>query len=281
MTLKLASTEPIHQKLDITIDYLIKELKDKNPRFFDVPVTIVVNLKDKASVKYAELKKKMFNKYGFNVCLTDDDTVDINSSFIVQMPKSHPNWDYYPERYNYTNYLADIDGLCESNIYSLFINKKAPYHLPATVKAIDLIINEYYGSVKGASVCIAGKSTIIGKPLALHLMNQGATVTIFGKDNKLNAFRDFKNKDIVVLATPVSNLCNSDNFDKNLKLLIDAGTCYDEKGKVRGNFTHDPLSADMTDLDFYYTSVPNGVGPLTVKCLLLNHLMRGIYERNY
>lgn len=253
-----------------SLNYLIDRIGAER-----LPVKILLNDEDPSAVLYTNKKKELFEKYGFK-CILTNDPLDLpwNSNeftSIVQLPIENAE-----EVISRIGRNVDIDCLTADNIFKIFRNRKYTF-LPATVSAIDFIADHYLNSdLRGARVLIVGKSPIVGKPLALHWMNRGATVTICGSQEA--CIRDLLNsKDIIVLATPVPHLISTKDFvTGTLTLVIDAGICKDSNGKVVGNFKDDFDSGSTVlkeEQDIWYTPVPGGVGPLTVRCLVENHMI--------
>lgn len=233
-----------------------------------LPVKIAYNPDDPAAVIYTKNKKLMFESYGFECELVKDlSWCDDGHTSMVQLPMEGSD-----KLIKRIDSRYDIDCLTDANIYSMFTNSGGGF-IPATVAAIDYIATSRLGDLRGKRALIIGKSTIVGKPLALHWMNRGVTVTICGKDEQcLEELIEFV--DIAVLATPVPNLLSSRDFpfELNSCLIIDAGICKDESGKVVGNFKDDD-DDEFEETPIEYTPVPGGVGPLTVRCLLENHMI--------
>lgn len=243
------------------------------------PVYISLNKKDPASVAYTIAKKNMFEKYGFPVHLVDslkDASVCLfDASAMVQLPHEEAKSEI-DQIYFVAN---DIDCMTETSLgkmmsckYPLACNGQMP---PATVKAIMDIIADFYGedSIAGKRVVVVGKSNIVGKPLSLILMNHGASVTIFGSDEfePLNLIKDIS-PNVLVLATPKMHLFSNKSFSaSDVELIIDVGYGVDSEGNPAGNLFVDKEGAGMVYP--FYTPVPGGVGPLTVRNLVENHML--------
>lgn len=272
MALKVDMQEILAAK-DVDLEVLYRVIERLGIK--KLPVKIAYNPDDPASVIYTNKKKSLFEMYGFECELVDSFAwFENNCSTMVQLPMEDSQ-----SLINRINPRFDIDGLTEENVYKLFTNNGKGF-LPATVASIDYIATHELGDLRGKRALIVGKSTIVGKPLALHWMNKGVSVSICGKDE--TCLKDLiENVDIVVLATPVPKLLSSSDFPYELNdcLIIDAGICKDESGKVVGNFNDDDDEFDETPI--YYTPVPGGVGPLTVRCLVENHMIACIKNQSY
>ena len=156
------------------------------------------------------------------------------------------------------NPLKDVDCLTPENFGLLAMGK--PRFLPATVKAILEIIefsNYQIANLRGANACVVGASNIVGKPLALHLSNLGATVTICRSKTK-NLEKYTRQADLLISATGVPKLIKKEMVKKNA-VVIDVGSPVG-----------DVDFENVSQVASFVTPVPGGVGPLTVVCLLEN-----------
>ena len=125
-----------------------------------------------------------------------------------------------------------------------------------------------HGTVVGKNVTIIGKSTIVGKPLAMLLLHAGATVTICHSRTK-DVGVHTKNADIVISAVGKKHLITADMIQNNA-LVIDVGINVEqtEEGrKLFGDCDTENI-AKIADI----TPVPGGVGPMTIAMLLANVL---------
>jgi methylenetetrahydrofolate dehydrogenase (NADP+) / methenyltetrahydrofolate cyclohydrolase len=125
-----------------------------------------------------------------------------------------------------------------------------------------------HGTVVGKNVTVIGKSTIVGKPLAMLLLHAGATVTICHSRTKDVSIHT-KNADIVISAVGKKHLITRDMIQDNA-LVIDVGINIEqtEEGrKLFGDCDTENI-AKIADV----TPVPGGVGPMTIAMLLTNVL---------
>jgi len=159
----------------------------------------------------------------------------------------------------------DVDCLTPENFGLLAMGK--PRFLPATVRGIMTIIENCKLKIENLNTCIVGASNIVGKPLALHLSNLGATVTICrSKTKKLGEYT--QKADLVVSATGVPNLIKKDMVKKGA-VVIDVGSPV-------GDVDFENVSKVAS----FITPVPGGVGPLTVISLLENVFQAGEYLKS-
>lgn len=125
-----------------------------------------------------------------------------------------------------------------------------------------------HGTVVGKNVTVIGKSTIVGKPLAMLLLHAGATVTICHSRTK-DVGVHTKNADIVISAVGKKHLITANMIQDNA-LVIDVGINVEqtEEGrKLFGDCDTENI-AKIADI----TPVPGGVGPMTIAMLLANVL---------
>jgi len=153
------------------------------------------------------------------------------------------------------NPQKDVDCLTPENFGLLAMGK--PRFLPATVKAIMEIIHNSCFMIHASRVVIVGASNIVGKPLALHLSNLGATVTICRSKTK-NLGEYTRKADLLVSATGVPKLIKKD--------MVKKGAAVIDVGSPAGDVDFENVSKIAS----FVTPVPEGVGPLTVVCLLEN-----------
>ncbi len=155
----------------------------------------------------------------------------------------------------------DVDGFTKNNIYNLYLNKKSI--LPCTVKGIIWLLKSYNISLEGANVVIVGRGNIVGKPLALALLNNNATVTIAHSKT-----RDLKqvtlNADILIVATGKPHLITEDMVSENA-VVIDVGITNSD-GEIIGDVDF----SNVKNKASFITPNPGGVGPMTVAMIIDN-----------
>ena len=178
----------------------------------------------------------------------------------------------------------DVDGQTSTNIKYLFENKKAGF-IPATTKGILTLLNYYQIPVHGKNITVIGRSSLVGKPTALALINLDATVTVCHSSTKKLPDKT-KNADILIVATGKAKLIKDFHVNKD-QVVIDVGINTTTQNKVRpsSGLLEKPESElpkiKLTgDVDFKEVSkivsaispVPGGIGPMTVASLFQNLL---------
>ena len=158
----------------------------------------------------------------------------------------------------------DVDGLTNINAGRLLQGDKKAM-LPCTVKGILKLLNHYKIPISKQNVTIINDSNIVGKPLALSLINSGATVSIVHKLTKdLTLYT--READIICSATGVYNIINN-NQVKHGVVIIDVAINYQGKEKkVVGDINFETMKNTASAI----TPVPGGVGPMTIAMLLEN-----------
>lgn len=162
------------------------------------------------------------------------------------------------------NSKKDVDGFTKNNIGNLFLSNDGLY--PATVEGIIDIINFYDLPIAGQTICIAGRSNIVGKPLALRLINLGATViSCNSKTKDIKSFIDLS--DIFISAIGIPKFFTKDFFIDNPKIsIIDVGMNRDVNNKLCGDVDFENVVNIVENI----TPVPGGVGLLTVCNVISN-----------
>lgn len=158
----------------------------------------------------------------------------------------------------------DVDGFHPLNIGHLFLGNKDAL-TPATPQAIIALLDFYKLDIEGKYAVIVGRSNIVGKPLALELLQKGATVTICHSQTQDLASHT-KQADILISAVGKPGLIDK-SMIKRGAICIDVGCTFID-GKVFGDFDREALLSESSA----YAPVPGGVGPGTVSLLMKNTL---------
>jgi len=155
----------------------------------------------------------------------------------------------------------DADGLNPENIAALYKGK--PGIIPCTPKGIVEILKYYDLPIAGKKVVIVGRSQIVGKPLALALLNEDATVSICHSKTK-NLELETKTADILIAAIGQAKFIKKDMIKKDA-ILIDVGI-----NRVNEKLCGDIDFKDCENHCQAITKVPGGVGLMTRAALLEN-----------
>lgn len=155
----------------------------------------------------------------------------------------------------------DVDGFHPLNFGKGFLDM--PALLPATPAGIIRLLDQYKIPLKGKEVVVVGHSNIVGKPLAMLLINRNATVTVCHEFTK-NLTAHTKQADIVISATGVPKLIKARMLKKGCTV-IDCG-CAKVGDKLVGDVDFERVKKIAKAI----TPVPGGVGPMTVATLIEN-----------
>ncbi|QEZ46318.1 bifunctional methylenetetrahydrofolate dehydrogenase/methenyltetrahydrofolate cyclohydrolase FolD [Cupriavidus oxalaticus] len=158
----------------------------------------------------------------------------------------------------------DVDGFHVANAGALMTG--APLFRPCTPYGCMKMLESIQYPLRGARAVVVGASNIVGKPMAMLLLQAGATVTICNsKTRDIGAHT--READVIVAAVGKRNLITADMV-KPGAVVIDVGMNRDDNGKLCGDVDF----AGVREVAGYVTPVPGGVGPMTITMLLVNTL---------
>ena len=144
---------------------------------------------------------------------------------------------------------------------------------PCTPTAVVEILKHYNVNLNGANIAVLGRSMVVGKPAAMLLLNENATVTICHSRTK-NLAEVTSKADILVAAVGRARMVK-ENFIKEGAVVIDVGINVDEEGKLCGDVDTDAV-IDKASL---VTPVPAGVGSVTTS-ILAKHVIKACKLQN-
>ncbi|WP_322043238.1 bifunctional methylenetetrahydrofolate dehydrogenase/methenyltetrahydrofolate cyclohydrolase FolD [Paraburkholderia sp. J67] len=156
----------------------------------------------------------------------------------------------------------DVDGFHVANAGALMTGQ--PLFRPCTPYGVMKMFEEYNIPLEGANAVVIGRSNIVGKPMALLLLEKGATVTICHSKTR-DLAKHTLDADIVVAAVGKRNVLTGDMI-KPGATVIDVGMNRDDNGKLCGDVDF----AGLKEKAGFITPVPGGVGPMTITMLLVN-----------
>ncbi|MDD2397176.1 MAG: bifunctional 5,10-methylenetetrahydrofolate dehydrogenase/5,10-methenyltetrahydrofolate cyclohydrolase [Tissierellia bacterium] len=155
----------------------------------------------------------------------------------------------------------DIDGMTPGNLEKIFEGDDSGFS-PCTPKAVIEMLKYYDIPLQGASVAVSGRSLVVGKPLAMLLLNENATVTICHSKTK-NIKSITSQADVVVVAIGKAKFMNEEYFTES-SIVIDVGVNDDGNGKICGDVDYDKAFGKVKML----TPASGGVGTITTTILL-------------
>ena len=247
-------------------------------------VTIIVG-KNPASVSYVTAKQKTAKELGF-YSVQEDMPEDVSEKALLDMidrynndPKIHGILVQLPlpghineKKVIYSlNPDKDVDGFHPVNVGRLMIGEARFY--PCTPYGIQQMLMRSNIKIDGAEVVVVGRSNIVGKPIAMMLVQKSvganATVTMCHTGTRDLAFHT-KRADILIVAAGRPKAITADMVKEGV-VVIDVGVnrigmTPEGKAKLCGDVDFDALKDKASAI----TPVPGGVGPMTITMLMLN-----------
>ncbi len=156
----------------------------------------------------------------------------------------------------------DVDGFHVASAGALMVGQ--PGFRPCTPYGCMKMLESIGCDPKGKHAVVIGRSNIVGKPMAMLLLQASATVTICHSATADLGFHT-RQADIVVAAVGKRNVLTADMV-KPGAVVIDVGMNRDEHGRLCGDVDH----AGVARVAGHLTPVPGGVGPMTITMLLMN-----------
>ncbi len=259
-----------------------EEIKAKTDELKEKGITpglaVIIVGNNPASRVYVNNKKKACEQVGFNsyeYALKEETTTDELLSLINKL-NNDDNVDGIlcqlplPEAIDETAVLnaispdKDVDAFHPVNCGRLFIGNQK--FLPCTPAGIMEMFKYCDIDVSGKNCVIIGRSNIVGKPMAMLLLQSDATVTVCHSKTKNVA--DFtKRADIIVVAVGKEKFLTEDMVSDGA-VIIDVGMNRNAQGKLCGDVDFENVSKKTS----WITPVPGGVGPMTITMLLKNTL---------
>ena len=167
------------------------------------------------------------------------------------------------------NPAKDVDAITDISIAELFTGKEDAF-FACTAEACMEVMHHYDINPAGRKVTIVGRSLTVGKPLAIMMLNEDATITVCHsktpKEDQIKACRD---ADIVVLATGMTQGYGTEYF-RDGQIVLDVGTGTGRDGKMHGDLDIEEIKEKGEITDLTYTPVPGGIGRVTTALLLRN-----------
>ena len=247
----------------------VKALKEKNG-FVPILATILVG-DDPASATYVKMKGNACERIGMNSIKVElpsststeellDEISKLNSNKEVHgILLQHPVPEQIDERmcFDAIDAKKDVDGVTSLGFGRMSMGEKA--FGSCTPQGIMRLLRYYEIEIEGKHAVVIGRSPILGKPMAMMLLNENATVTICHSRTK-----DLKDQvslaDIVVGAVGIPKFIQGD-WIKDNAVVIDAGYHPEKCGDIDLD--------QVMDRSLAYTPVPGGVGPMTINTLIL------------
>lgn len=165
----------------------------------------------------------------------------------------------------------DVDGFSLENTGALVKGEEAL--ISCTPFGVMKMFEDNNISLKGKNAVVVGRSNIVGKPMAMLLLNADATVTVC--HSKTENLKDIcLSADILVVAIGKAKFITADMV-KDGAVVIDVGMDRDENGKLCGDVDFDGVKEKAS----YITPVPGGVGPMTITMLMYNTYLAALRSK--
>ncbi len=273
MSSKILDGKALAQLAEEDIKVSVSKLKEKG--ITPTLATILVGL-DPASATYVKMKQNACARLGMDsiaVELSKDTTTEelleaiekLNADSNVHgILLQHPVPSQINERqcFDAISVEKDVDGVTCIGFGQMTMGENA--FGSCTPAGIMRMLEHYEVEISGKNAVVVGRSPILGKPMAMMLLNKNATVTIC-HSRTANLQEHIQNADILVGAVGVPRLIQKD-WIKNGAVVIDAGYHPAEK-------CGDIDLADIDSIASAHTPVPGGVGPMTINTLIFNTLL--------
>lgn len=156
----------------------------------------------------------------------------------------------------------DVDGFHPQNVGALVIGQKG--FVSCTPAGIIELLKRNDIEIDGKHCVVVGRSNIVGKPMALLMLRENATVTVT-HSHTANLKEICKQADILIVAIGKNQFITAD-YVKEGAVVIDVGIHRDENNKLSGDVKFD----EVEPLASAITPVPGGVGPMTMAMLMNN-----------
>lgn len=258
----------LSKKIEEELKEKVLKLQEKSGKNATLATIIVGS--DPASQTYVRMKGNACRRIGINSLkvelkeeTTTEELIDVinklnNDENIDGILLQHPVPKQIDERkcFNEIKFSKDVDGVTNLGFGRMSMGESA--YVSATPCGIMKILDYYKIELEGKHAVVIGRSAILGKPVAMMLLNKNATVTIAHSKTK-NLENIVKSADIVVACVGKAKFVKKE-WLKHGVVVIDAG--YNE-----GNVGDVDLEG-VENIASAYTPVPGGVGPMTIASLL-------------
>ena len=164
----------------------------------------------------------------------------------------------------------DVDGFHPESVGRMCIGEQG--YLPCTPAGIIQLLKRSGVSIEGKECVVVGRSNIVGKPMALLMLQENATVTITHSRTK-DLQEVCRRADILIVAIGKPRFITKE-YVKEGAVVIDVGIHRDENNKMCGDVDF----ADVEPVAGAITPVPGGVGPMTI-AMLMNNCLEAIRNR--
>ena len=247
----------------------VKALKEKKG-FVPILATILVG-DDPASATYVKMKGNACERIGMKSIKLELPSSTSTEDLLNEIDKLNANQEVHgillqhpvPEQiderlcFDAIDAKKDVDGVTSLGFGRMSMGEEA--FGSCTPQGIMRLLHHYKIEIEGKHAVVIGRSPILGKPMAMMLLNENATVTICHSRTK-NLKDEISSADIVVGAVGIPKFIQG-NWIKDNAVVIDAGYHPEKCGDIDLD--------QVMDRSLAYTPVPGGVGPMTINTLIL------------
>lgn len=259
------------------MDNLKKEIDDKQ---MNITLGVIRVGDNPSSTSYMKKIQNYCNKLGITLTIkqfpencTNGDVVsgirDLqhdSTGVMIQMPlPKHLDVNYIV---NELDPDMDVDGITTANMGKL-ASHSGDYYVPCTANAVIKILEETYKDLDGMNIVVFGRSNVVGKPLALELLNRNATVRVVHSHSRHKPIYYSYNGDVVVSAMGQPHKLTYKDIGGSTICVIDCGVTM-VNGELQGDVDLDSFNELVDDYDLMVTKVPGGVGSVTTAMLMSN-----------
>ena len=257
-------------------DELKEQVAEYRKKGIEITLALVQVGKDPASSIYVRNKKKACEYTGIHSLDYEipeetseeelltlirelNERSDVNG-ILVQLPL--PSHIREREVLKAINPKKDVDGFHAQNVGALSLGE--PGYLSCTPAGIIELLKRSGIAIEGRECVVIGRSNIVGKPAALLMLRENATVTIAHSRTR-DLKKIAKRADILIVAAGKQKMI-TEEYVKEGAVVIDVGMHRDENNKICGDVDFDRVAPYVSAI----TPVPGGVGPMTIAMLMKN-----------
>ena len=267
-------------------DEVKKEVSALGEKGVSVGLAVIIVGNDPASRTYVNNKKKACEATGIiseEYALPEDTTMDELLALIKELNAKKsingilcqlPLPKHLDEKAIIENIdpIKDVDAFHAVNTGHIMIGDYS--FLPCTPAGIMEMLKYYNIEIEGKECVVIGRSNIVGKPMAMLLLQKNGTVTICHSRTK-NLKEVTSRADILVAAVGIPYFVTADMV-KDGAVVIDVGMDRNKEGKLCGDVDF----AEVEKKASYITPVPGGVGPMTIATLMKNTVTAAKIQNN-
>ena len=247
----------------------VKALNEKKG-FVPILATILVG-DDPASATYVKMKGNACERIGMKSIKVELPSSTSTEDLLNEIDKLNANQEVHgillqhpvPEQiderlcFDAIDAKKDVDGVTSLGFGRMSMGEEA--FGSCTPQGIMRLLNHYKIEIEGKHAVVVGRSPILGKPMAMMLLNENATVTICHSRTK-DLKDEISSADIVVGAVGIPKFIQG-NWIKDNAVVVDAGYHPEKCGDIDLD--------QVMERSLAYTPVPGGVGPMTINTLIL------------